>query len=41
VVSTQLTHESLIVGGGYGTLDRALPDPSVAVDVVTDHRSAP
>ena len=41
VVSTQLTHESFIVGGGYGTLDRTLPDPSVAVDVVTDDRSAP
>jgi len=41
VVSTQLTHHSLIAGGGCGTPDRALPDPSVAVDVVTDHRSAP
>jgi asparagine synthase (glutamine-hydrolysing) len=40
VVSTQLTHESFIIGG-YGTLDRALPDPSVAIDVVTDDRSAP
>ncbi len=41
VVSTQLTHESFIAGGGNGTPDRALPDPSVAVDVVTDDRSAP
>ena len=41
VVSTQLTHESFITGGGQGTLDRVLPDPSVAVDLVTDDRSAP
>jgi asparagine synthase (glutamine-hydrolysing) len=41
VVSTQLTHESFIVGGGHGTLDRALPDPSVAVDAVTDDRRTP
>jgi asparagine synthase (glutamine-hydrolysing) len=39
VISTQLTHESFIIGG-YGTLDRALPGPSVAVDVVTDDRNA-
>jgi asparagine synthase (glutamine-hydrolysing) len=41
VVSTQLTHESFIAGGGQKTLDRALPDPSVAVDLLTDDRSAP
>ena len=41
VVSTQLTHESFIAGGGQRTLDRALPDPSVAVDLLTDDRSAP
>ena len=41
VVSTQLTHESFIAGGGCGTLERALPDPSVAVDLVTDDRSVP
>ena len=41
VVSTQLTHESFIAGGGQGTLDRALPDPSVAVDLLTDDRTAP
>ena len=41
VVSTQLTHESFIAGGGQGTLDRALPDPSVTVDLLTDDRTAP
>jgi asparagine synthase (glutamine-hydrolysing) len=41
VVSTQLTHESFIAGGGQGTLDRVLPGPSVAVDLLTDDRSAP
>ncbi len=41
VLSTQLTHERFVIGGGRGTLDRALPDPSVAVDLVTDDRSAP
>jgi asparagine synthase (glutamine-hydrolysing) len=41
VVSTQLTHESFIADGGQGTLDRVLPDPSVAVDLLTDDRSAP
>jgi asparagine synthase (glutamine-hydrolysing) len=41
VISTQLTYQSFITGGGCGALDRALPDPSVAFDVVTDDRSAP
>ena len=41
VVSTQLAHESFIADGGQATLDMALPDPSVAVDLVTDDRSAP
>jgi asparagine synthase (glutamine-hydrolysing) len=41
VVSTQLTHESLITGGGQRALDRALPDPSVTVDLVDDDRSTP
>jgi len=40
VVSTQLTHESFIAGDGQGTPDGALPDPSVAVDLATDDRSA-
>lgn len=40
IVSTQLTHESFIAGGGQGALDGALPRPSVAVDLVTDDRSA-
>jgi asparagine synthase (glutamine-hydrolysing) len=41
VVSTQLTHEYFIAGGGCGALDWSLPDPSVAVDLVTDDRSVP
>ena len=41
VVSTQLTHEYFITGGGCGALESSLPDPSVAVDLVADHRSAP
>jgi asparagine synthase (glutamine-hydrolysing) len=41
IVSTQLTHESFIAGGGLGALDRPLPEPSVAVDLVTDYRSVP
>jgi asparagine synthase (glutamine-hydrolysing) len=39
VVSTQLTHEYFIAGGGSGALERSLSDPSVAVDLVTDDRS--
>ena len=41
VVSTQLTHEYFITGGGCGALESSLPVPSVAVDLVADHRSAP
>jgi asparagine synthase (glutamine-hydrolysing) len=41
IVSTQLTHENLIAGGGSEALERALPDPSVAVDLATDDRSGP
>lgn len=41
VVSTQLTHECFIVGGGYGALDWSLPEPSVAVDLVKDDGSVP
>jgi asparagine synthase (glutamine-hydrolysing) len=36
IVSTQLTHEFFIAEGGAGELDRTLPEPSVAVDLVTD-----
>jgi asparagine synthase (glutamine-hydrolysing) len=41
IVSTQLTHESLISGGGEWGLDRALPEPSVAIDLVTGDRRVP
>ncbi len=41
IVSTQLTHEYFIAGGGRGALEWSLPDPSVAVDLVADHRSVP
>jgi asparagine synthase (glutamine-hydrolysing) len=41
VVSTQLTHDSFIAGGGTGALGWDLPDPSVAVDLVAEDRSAP
>jgi asparagine synthase (glutamine-hydrolysing) len=41
IVSTQLTHECLIAGDGWGMPERPLPAPSVAVDLVTDDRSAP
>jgi asparagine synthase (glutamine-hydrolysing) len=41
IVSTQLTHDSFIAGGGQGSLDRPLPEPSVAVDLATDDRSVP
>jgi asparagine synthase (glutamine-hydrolysing) len=41
VVSTQLTHEYFIASGGCGALESSIPDPSVAVDLVTDDRSVP
>jgi asparagine synthase (glutamine-hydrolysing) len=41
IVSTQLTHDSLIARGGSGALERALPDPSVAIDLATDDRNEP
>jgi asparagine synthase (glutamine-hydrolysing) len=41
IVSTQLTHDGFISGGGQVALDRPLPEPSVAVDLVTDDRSMP
>ena len=41
IVSTQLTHEYFIAGSGRWALDRPLPDPSVAVDLTADDRSAP
>jgi asparagine synthase (glutamine-hydrolysing) len=41
IVSTQLMHEGFIAGGGPGALDRPLPDPSIAVDLVAGDRSAP
>jgi asparagine synthase (glutamine-hydrolysing) len=41
IVSTQLTHEYFIAGGGSRALDRPLPDPSVAVDLTANDRSAP
>lgn len=33
IVSTQLTHECFIAGGGSRALERPLPEPSVAVDL--------
>ena len=39
VVSTQLTHQSLITGGVRAESERVLPAPSVAVDMVTADRS--
>ena len=39
VVSTQLTHELLISGGGPRPGERALPAPAVAVDLLTGDRS--
>jgi asparagine synthase (glutamine-hydrolysing) len=41
VVSTQLTYEYFIAGGGCEALESPLPDPSIAVDLVTDDRSVP
>jgi asparagine synthase (glutamine-hydrolysing) len=41
LVSTQLTHEIFIASGGRGPQNGPLPDPSVAVDLATDDRSAP
>jgi asparagine synthase (glutamine-hydrolysing) len=41
IVSTQLTYDGFIAGGGQGGLDRYLPEPSVAIDLVTDDRSVP
>jgi len=41
IVSTQLTHEYFIAGGGGRAQERALPDPCVAVDLVTEDRSVP
>ncbi len=40
VVSTQLTHEAFIATGAPGAMDRPIPDASVAVDLVTEERSA-
>jgi len=40
VVSTQLTHDGFIAGGGQGA-DWPLAEPSVAVDLNTDDRSVP
>jgi asparagine synthase (glutamine-hydrolysing) len=36
LVSTQLTHHSFIAGGERGSPERALPDPSVTVDLLTN-----
>lgn len=36
IVSTQLTHEIFIAAGASGDMDRDLPGPSVAVDLVAD-----
>jgi asparagine synthase (glutamine-hydrolysing) len=41
VVSTQLTYEYFIAGGGNGALESPLLEPSIAVDLVTDDRSVP
>jgi asparagine synthase (glutamine-hydrolysing) len=41
IVSTQLTHETFITGGGRGVPGRAIPNPAVAVDLVTADRSVP
>ena len=41
IVSTQLAHETFITGGGRGAPERALPNPAVAVDLVTADRSVP
>jgi asparagine synthase (glutamine-hydrolysing) len=41
IVSTQLTYETFITGGGRGGAERALPDPAVAVDLVAADRSVP
>ncbi|HXZ74535.1 MAG TPA: asparagine synthase (glutamine-hydrolyzing), partial [Streptosporangiaceae bacterium] len=41
IVSTQLTYEYFIANGGRGAQERALPDPCVAVDLVTDDGSVP
>ena len=39
IVSTQLTHAGLIARGGQEGSERVLPEPSVAVDVLTDDRN--
>ena len=39
IVSTQLTHAGLIAQGGQEGAERVLPEPSVAVDVLTDDRN--
>jgi len=41
VVSTQLMYEYFIATSGRGAQERALPDPCVAVDLVTDDGSVP
>ena len=38
IVSTQLTYASFIAGDGWGTPDRDLPEPAVAVDSITSSR---
>ncbi|MBN1172115.1 MAG: asparagine synthase (glutamine-hydrolyzing) [Micromonosporaceae bacterium] len=39
IVSTQLAHATFIASDGGQALDRHLPEPAVAVDLVTDDRS--
>jgi asparagine synthase (glutamine-hydrolysing) len=41
IVSTQLTHDDFISGGGGAALDHPLPQPSVTVDLAADDRSVP
>ena len=36
IVSTQLTHQSFVVDNDWGGPERALPTPTIAVDLVTD-----
>jgi len=38
IVSTQLAYASFIADDGWGTPERDLPEPAVAIDLVTDDR---
>ena len=39
VISTQLTHESFVARNDWDAAERTLPEPTIAVDLVTDEET--